>query len=153
MSAAQKVSFDDRGVVFVESSRAIREDREQVMRFLFENLGAPKVYIANAAVMSLYANSKTTGLVVSMGEGEAFAVPVYEAYHSRVNTLPLPVSGSLMSLYAVHQIKRTQEGTYSEVVGRRFKESLAYGSSHGVRLLSCGLTHVILLPCLSYSVA
>lgn len=54
-------------IVLIESPMIVKADREALLKILFESLGAPAVYLASSAVMALYANNMTTGLVVSCG--------------------------------------------------------------------------------------
>lgn len=57
----------DRPLLFVESPLFARADREETVKLLFESLGASEVYFASSAVLALYANNMTNGLVVSLG--------------------------------------------------------------------------------------
>lgn len=45
---------------------------------MFETFNAPAVYIANQAVLALYAYGRTTGVVVLCGETNIWVVPIYE---------------------------------------------------------------------------
>ena len=47
---------------------------------MFEDFKVPRLYVANQAVMSLFATGKTTGTVLDIGEGITHAVPIYEGY-------------------------------------------------------------------------
>jgi actin-related protein len=45
---------------------------------MFEFLNVPAFYLANSAVLPLYASGRTTGIVISSGVEVTQAVPIYE---------------------------------------------------------------------------
>ena len=47
---------------------------------MFETFGVPALYVANEAVLQLYALGRTTGVVLDCGHHSASAVPVHEGY-------------------------------------------------------------------------
>lgn len=55
-------------------------NRERMTEIMFEMFDTPGLYIANQQAMSVYASGYTTGLVVDLGDGASFTVPVYEGY-------------------------------------------------------------------------
>lgn len=57
-----------------------KTNRERMAQIMFETFHAAAVYIASPAVLSLYANGKTTGIVLDCGEEISHAVPVYDGY-------------------------------------------------------------------------
>jgi actin-related protein len=52
-------------------------------QILFETFNVPSFYPAIEAVLSLYASGRTTGIVLSSGEGLTYTVPIYEGYALR----------------------------------------------------------------------
>ncbi len=45
---------------------------------LFESFNVPAMYVADQAVLSLYASGRTTGIVLDSGDGVTNAVPICE---------------------------------------------------------------------------
>lgn len=54
---------------------AWQADRERLAQMLFERFNLNGLFLADQAVLSLYAVGKTTGLVVDLGHGKAGATP------------------------------------------------------------------------------
>lgn len=56
------------------------KNREEMVRTMFEDYGFKRVHVATQAVLTLYSQGLTTGLVVDAGDGVTHIVPVYEGY-------------------------------------------------------------------------
>ena len=50
-------------------------------QIMFETFNVPALYIANNAVLALYASGRTTGVVVESGDGVTNVVPIYGMFH------------------------------------------------------------------------
>lgn len=70
----------DMPIVLTDNPLNAKANREQMAQIMFETFKAPAIYIANRAVLSLYASGRTRGLVVQAGAGVCHAVPVFEGY-------------------------------------------------------------------------
>ena len=71
----------------------------------------PKLYIGNAAVLSLYATGRTTGTVIDVGEGITHAVPIYEGYCIPHAVTKIPICGDDLTRYLhsmLHPLHPTQ---------------------------------------------
>ena len=63
-----------------------KANREKITQIMFETFNTPAMYIANQAVLSLYASGYTSGIVFDSGEGVSYTVPIYEG-HSLTSTV------------------------------------------------------------------
>lgn len=48
---------------------------------MFESLRVPKFHVANSALLALYSNGKTTGLVFESGDGATCSVPFFDGFN------------------------------------------------------------------------
>ena len=69
-----------KGVLLTEQSKNPPELREQMVTVMFEKLGVMSLYLASSPLMTLYALGRTTGLVVSSGEGITTTLPVLDGF-------------------------------------------------------------------------
>ena len=52
----------------------------KLFQVMFETFKVPAMYVATQAVLSLYATGRTTGIVLDVGDGASYTVPIYEGY-------------------------------------------------------------------------
>merc|ERR1711957_838369 len=71
---------DVQGVLVTEAPRNPKQNRERMLTAMFETFEVNNMYVAIQAVMSLYANGRSTGLVVDSGDGVTHTVPVFEGF-------------------------------------------------------------------------
>jgi actin-related protein len=69
---------EEQPVLLTEAPLSAKADREKMTQITFESFNTPAMYVANQAVLSLYAFGLTTGIVLDSGEGVSHAVPVFE---------------------------------------------------------------------------
>ncbi|XP_062040232.1 actin-related protein T1-like [Lepus europaeus] len=81
------VKPNEQPVLLTEPSLNPRETRERTAETMFEKFNVPGFYLANHAMVALYASACVTGLVVDSGEGLTCTVPIFEGY-----TLPHAVT-------------------------------------------------------------
>ena len=63
------------------------------------------MYLGNQAVLSLYANGRTTGIVLNLGDDVSDAVPIYECYAIPHCTLPFRVVGRDLTDYLIRLMR------------------------------------------------
>ena len=57
-----------------------KKNKEELVSMMIESFQVPNVYIANQAVLGLYATGLTTGTVLDSGAGITHAVPIFEGF-------------------------------------------------------------------------
>lgn len=72
------IQSDQCDVVMAEVPMNPKKNRERTAQIMFENFNVSGFYLASTAVLSLYAIRKTSGIVVSSGEGVTHCVPIYD---------------------------------------------------------------------------
>jgi len=106
-------------------------NRQRMCQVMFEEYGFDGVYVAIQAVLTLYAQGLTTGVVVDSGDGVTHIVPVYEGYAMPHLTRRLDIAGRDVTRYLIklllmrgYAFNRTAD---FETV-REIKEKLSYVS-------------------------
>ena len=69
------------------------KNREMMCQVMFEKYGFDGVYVAIQAVLALYAQGLSSGVVVDSGDGVTHIVPVYESVVLNHLTKRLDVAG------------------------------------------------------------
>jgi len=113
-------------VLVTEAPLAAREDRERLVETLFESLGAPAASVNIQAVLSLYATGRTTGIVLDVGDGATWSVPIYEGYSLPHATRRLSVAGADVTRFYAGALGLGGAGAEGLALARRVKEALAF---------------------------
>ena len=93
------VPSEVKGVLITEAPRNPKENREQMTSKMFETFEVRNLYIAIQAVMSLYANGRSTGLVVDAGDGVSHTVPVFEGFSIPHAVQKMEIAGRVITDY------------------------------------------------------
>jgi len=75
-----RVDPNEHKVMLTEAPQNPKANREKMTSLMFETFGVQGLYVAIQAVLSLYSNGRTTGMVCDSGDGVTHTVPVYEGY-------------------------------------------------------------------------
>ncbi|KAM7203400.1 Actin/actin-like protein [Naviculisporaceae sp. PSN 640] len=75
-----RVAPEDHAILMSESPLNPKPNRERMTQILFETFDAPAFYTSVDAILSLYANGRTTGMVVDIGDGVTHVLPAYEGF-------------------------------------------------------------------------
>ncbi|KAF8348013.1 actin binding protein [Amanita rubescens] len=120
-----------RKILLTEPPMNPRANRARMCEVMFEEYGFGGVYVAIQAVLTLYAQGLTTGVVVDSGDGVTHIVPVYDGFSMPHLTRRLDIAGRDVTRYLIklllmrgYAFNRTAD---FETV-REIKEKLCYVS-------------------------
>jgi actin beta/gamma 1 len=75
-----RVDPSEHKVLLTEAPRNPKANREKMTQLMFETFQIQGLYVAIQAVLSLYSNGRTTGMVCDSGDGVTHTVPVFEGF-------------------------------------------------------------------------
>ncbi|KAF9106761.1 Arp2/3 complex subunit, actin nucleation center [Mortierella sp. AM989] len=126
-----KIDPRDTKIMLTEPVMNPKANREKMVQTMLEEYGFQGVYVAIQAVLTLYAQGLTTGVVVDSGDGVTHIVPVVQGYSLPHITKRLDVAGRDVTQYLIklllhrgYAFNRTAD---FETV-RQIKEKLCYTS-------------------------
>jgi actin-related protein 2 len=129
----EKLQIDTAGrkILLTEPPMNPKSNRQRMCEVMFEQYGFGGVYIGIQAVLALYAQGLTSGVVVDSGDGVTHIVPVYAGFALPHLTARLDVAGRDVTQYLIklllmrgYAFNRTAD---FETV-REIKEKLCYVS-------------------------
>lgn len=97
-----RVKSEDTPVLITESQFYNISQRNKITQILFETYSIPSLTIISQAYLSLLATGRETGMVLNIGEGASFAVPIYESVPSLYALKKSIISGSKINEYMLH---------------------------------------------------
>ncbi|XP_069326393.1 uncharacterized protein [Eulemur rufifrons] len=104
-------------------------NKEKVMQILFETFNIPALYIANQAVLSMYASGQTSGTTIESGEGMTYFVPIIDGCPLHQSTFQVDVAGQDLTLYLCQLLADNEHflvGTAGREYIRDVKEKCCY---------------------------
>ncbi|KAG8526651.1 uncharacterized protein KY384_008080 [Bacidia gigantensis] len=129
----EKMQIDptNRKILLTEPPMNPLRNREQMCEVMFERYGFGGVYVAIQAVLALYAQGLSSGVVVDSGDGVTHIVPVYESTVLNHLTRRLDVAGrdvtrNLIALLLRRGYALNRTADFETV--RQIKEKLCYVS-------------------------
>jgi actin beta/gamma 1 len=86
-----RVAPEEHAVLIAVPPNNPKANAERITQIMFETFNVPALYLEQAPVLSLYASGRSTGIVLTIGDGSTHAVAIYEGYalphSSRSNTI------------------------------------------------------------------
>lgn len=128
-----RIEPSEHKVLLTEAPLNPKANREKMTQLMFETFQVPGLYVAIQAVLSLYSNGRTTGLVCDSGDGVTHTVPVYEAFSIPHAVKKNYIAGRAITAHMVNLL--TADGiaetggksAWAQIV-RSIKEQLCYVS-------------------------
>ena len=100
-----KVTPEEHPILLTEAPQNPDENREKMTEMMFEVFNAPCLYVQQQPVLGLYANGKTTGMVLDSGEGITNTVAIYEGYAIPNAIHRIPLAGKNITEYLRGMLK------------------------------------------------
>ncbi|XP_037653034.1 actin-like protein 7A [Choloepus didactylus] len=97
-----KIAPEDHAVLVSDPPLSPHTNREKYAEMLFESFNTPAMHIAYQSRLSMYSYGRTSGLVVEVGHGVSYVVPIYEGYPLPSITGRLDYAGSDLTTYLMN---------------------------------------------------
>ncbi|KAM6183192.1 actin-like protein 7A [Erethizon dorsatum] len=94
-----KIAPEEHAVLVSDPTLSPHTNREKYAEMLFESFSTPAMHIAYQSRLSMYSYGRTSGLVVEVGHGVSYVVPIYEGYPLPSITGRLDYAGSDLTAY------------------------------------------------------
>lgn len=88
-----KINPKDHKILLTEPPMNPKKNREQMVEVMLEKFGFQAVNVSIQAVLTLYAQGLTTGVVVDSGDGVTHIVPIYDGFSLPHLTRRLNIAG------------------------------------------------------------
>ncbi|XP_063398458.1 actin-like protein 6B [Mytilus trossulus] len=99
-------------VMMSEPAWNVKGKREKLAEIMFEKYNVPAFFLCKNAVLTAFANGRSTGLVLDSGATHTSAVPVYDGYVIQQAIVKSPLAGDFISM----EIKKLMEELEVDVV-------------------------------------
>lgn len=94
-----KIAPQEHAVLVSDPPLSPHTNREKYAEMLFETFSTPAMHIAYQSRLSMYSYGRTSGMVVEVGHGVSYVVPIYEGYPLPSITGRLDYAGSDLTAY------------------------------------------------------
>lgn len=75
----------------------MRPKREKLTELMFEKYNIPAFFLCKNAVLTAFANGRSTGLVIDSGATQTSAVPVHDGYVLQQAIVKSPLAGDFIT--------------------------------------------------------
>lgn len=126
-----KVQPEEHNVMLTEVPLNNKFSKERTAHMMFEQFNVPGFYLSQTAILTLYSTGKTTGIIVDLGHGSSYFVPVFEGYAFPHCTIQSSIGGKQLNDYLLKLLAdkgiNLNSSTERELV-KSIKERLCYVS-------------------------
>ena len=124
-----RVNKEDYNILVTEPILSPKRNKEKISEIIFEKFNMVSLYVANQAMLSLYASGKITGIVLDSGEGLTQIVPIYEGFIIDNCYLKSNLAGKYLTDYMAYLLM--ESGVYLQTskekeLCREIKEKYCY---------------------------
>jgi actin-related protein len=111
-------------VIMTDSVFSDYKSRDKMAEILFNDMNIENLYITNTSTLALYANGKTTGLVVDIGYETTSCVPIYEGFVLNHAVSRVELGGNHLTEYLCDLINKNKENPQFEIRNEAKKEMI-----------------------------
>ena len=111
-------------VVVTAAAFAKYSNKKEMAQSLFEKLNIESLYITNTSTLSLYANGKTTGIVVDIGYQTTSCVPIYEGFVLNHAVGKADMGGEELNNYFIKLINEDKENNKKQYTSTTDKATI-----------------------------
>jgi actin len=95
---------EEHPVLLTEVPLNPKPNREKTTQIMFETFNTPAFFLAVQHALSVFASNRTTGVVMDIGEGVGYPVPIYEGFSLPHCAVRFDVSGKLLTDYMMKML-------------------------------------------------
>ncbi|XP_015789795.1 actin-like protein 6B [Tetranychus urticae] len=85
-------------VLMSEAAWNVRSKRERLTEIMFEKYNIPAFFLVKNAVLSAFANGRSTGIVVDSGASQTSAVPIHDGFVLQQMIVKSPLAGDFITM-------------------------------------------------------
>ena len=102
-----KVSPKEHPVLLTEAPLNPFSNRKQAVELFFERFQTPSIFFQTQSVLSLYAQGKTSGVVLDCGDGVCHCSPVFEGFSINSAVQRIDIGGRDVTNHLVQLLRRS----------------------------------------------
>ena len=124
-----RVASEEYNVMLTEVPQNPKENRENMIRIMFETFNVDKFYLSNPALLSMYSTGKFSGIVVDLGEGICQFCPIFDGYPSPTHIIIQKLGGKDLTEYMIKNLQGQGHSFYTSAkkeIAKKIKEKACY---------------------------
>lgn len=93
-----KSESEQHPVLFSEAAWNHKARREKLTEIMFEKYNVPAFFLVKNAVLSAFANGRSTGIILDSGQSQTSAIPIHEGYVLSQAIVKSPLAGDFLTM-------------------------------------------------------